>query len=229
MPGIMSSHVTSSNANTVLLSGKQCGTTKADPVSDSDFSQDIHDITYRAKKYTEYLTYALQCYRGSPNSEKCRTFTRPQLPYKKISNAPCPFTNGLCLANSSSLSLDTGYMSSGEHLGINGKPEFHLRQARQCAPLATDSYKRNYTNNETGQQFVRYYLAPWNIGPDANASDPGLLTWQVPRITYSMAQSDDLGRSESVFPRNYRIGYVLLPSLSGLGLTQTQRCVRVPC
>ncbi|KAI8935678.1 hypothetical protein NX059_007201 [Plenodomus lindquistii] len=73
-----------------------------------------------------------------------------------------------------------GYLMSDTDLGINGGPKFHLRQLRQCAPLATEGFKSTTTREE--REVIQYYYQ----GPE-NATEPQpaleadtFFTWQVP-------------------------------------------------
>ncbi|KAF2854874.1 hypothetical protein T440DRAFT_542460 [Plenodomus tracheiphilus IPT5] len=114
-------HVTSTSAREVLLSGRHRGTSV--PVLDDSIAgaggyADARLNIYRSKKYTEYLTYALQCYSNNSKSEKCRTYIK-----------------------------DTGYLMSDTDLGMTdgfkrnttssaGKEV--VRYYYQVAPNATD-------------------------------------------------------------------------------------------
>lgn len=113
----------------------------------------------RTQKASEYLTYAAQCYQN-PNpsqSSECRRFARPTLPYSKQEDAACPFDDEMCELQQDNIILDTGYLHSSEHLGLNGGTKFSMRLKRHCAPLVTEGYSRITTNeSQPGYRWVEY-------------------------------------------------------------------------
>ncbi|KAH7303430.1 hypothetical protein B0I35DRAFT_384031 [Stachybotrys elegans] len=98
--------------------------------------------------------YAQRCYES--NSSDCLTFFKKALPMHITTNASCPFDDNLCLSQDSNIMIDTGLMDSVEDLGLNNPPEsrFQMQYTLQCAPLATDGWKSNYTYN--GKLYTSY-------------------------------------------------------------------------
>lgn len=128
----------------------------------------------------------------------------PTLPYNAETNAPCPFDAILCKNSTGNLVMDTGYIESNKDLGINGGPRFNLRQERQCAPLVTDGYKRNVTEEE--RSIVRYYYqtAQNTTGLQPDFDTPDGFTWEVP--AYNISQAGRLGSSAQQSLSGYHYG-----------------------
>lgn len=57
--------------------------------------------------------------------------------------ADCPFEEEMCKSRAGNIVLDSGYISSHDHLGINAPDEerFFLRTRLQCAPLVTEGFE----------------------------------------------------------------------------------------
>jgi hypothetical protein len=107
--------------------------------------------------------YAQQCYSTNTSGMfDCTSFVKPNLPTILDQSAACPFQNGLCRANDSNLVLDTGYIDTNKHLGINWPPgqNILIRSVMQCAPLVTEGHKWNAS--ETRETFTRYDYGPYH-------------------------------------------------------------------
>ncbi|KAF3004370.1 hypothetical protein E8E13_009864 [Curvularia kusanoi] len=86
-------------------------------------------------------SYSRSCYgHFGDKATSCETFVRQTLPYTLSKNLPCPFSEGAC--NGSTMSLDTGYLRSDTHLGINTRPHnaLFIRKALTCVPIAGEKY-----------------------------------------------------------------------------------------
>lgn len=99
--------------------------------------------------------YAQQCYANSSGLTDCNYFVSPRLPGFVNNAAPCPFKESLCRNHTTNLALDTGYISTDVHLGLNAPPEERLlmRHLLHCAPLLTEAYSSvhgNYTQYSYG-------------------------------------------------------------------------------
>ncbi|KAI1264352.1 hypothetical protein F5Y18DRAFT_436738 [Xylariaceae sp. FL1019] len=74
----------------------------------------------------------------------CNRFVTQQLTDDVIvdTNADCPFGDDICRNSSANLRLDTGYLNSHDHLGINAPPEERIvwRNVLHCAPIVTEGY-----------------------------------------------------------------------------------------
>ncbi|KAF2108321.1 hypothetical protein BDV96DRAFT_652889 [Lophiotrema nucula] len=194
--GIFSSNVTATSLNEVLLSGKDCGpvlNVTGDDVLLNDFR------TYKAQKLNNALDYASQCYRRNETSQsdRCEILPRARLRYTVNSNASCPFSDEMCVVdNNNSISLDTGYLDSIDHLGINAAPHFQYRHVRRCAPIVTEGYaKLHIDDQDPSVQFLRYYYGASN--------DSFLYQWRVnvsrPPLDLSLFRSPESDYQVSTF------------------------------
>ncbi|KAF2491600.1 hypothetical protein BU16DRAFT_468495 [Lophium mytilinum] len=185
--GILSSRVTTKTANEVLMSGKFCENfTKSE--------DDIPLLSNQAPKLTNYLSYALQCYRRTDQSRstKCQTFVKPELAYTVDSNASCPFSDEMCVSKYQNLFLDTGYLDSINDLGVNQGPRFLVRSTRHCAPLVTRGYSRLHTDQQNPSlHFMRYYYGRATLSQPAGDED---------QFIYEVQLNTSLPYSSSTIP-----------------------------
>jgi hypothetical protein len=89
--------------------------------------------------------YVQNCLSGAQLSN-CDTFKSVQLEWTS-NNVQCAFDD-LCLGPANaSFSMDTGYLDSREHLGINSKDEERItwRQVTTCVPVKTEGHTKSGT------------------------------------------------------------------------------------
>ncbi|KAK7905917.1 hypothetical protein LTR67_000641 [Exophiala xenobiotica] len=118
-------------------------------------------IQYAAKQANDVqlsLEYSQECYMSpsaSNQSSTCHAFRTSNLTWETRTGL-CPFQPQICHGRSRTVVLDTGYIDSHDHLGINAKPEDRMQYRRRttCAVL-------NSTNHVSG----------WD-GAVVNASSP---------------------------------------------------------
>ncbi|KAF2868539.1 hypothetical protein BDV95DRAFT_580055 [Massariosphaeria phaeospora] len=141
--GLSSRFIVASN-EVQLIPGK-CGWIKEVPLTDLT-DDGIFDaanalVVSTRNGYRRSATYSRSCYAGAEgDTAACKTYVRPSLPYNTTFDAPCPFDAKICDATAAV--LDTGFLRSDEHLGINTRPEdaMLLRKALTCVPLAGEEY-----------------------------------------------------------------------------------------
>ncbi|KAJ3563955.1 hypothetical protein NPX13_g8015 [Xylaria arbuscula] len=162
-----SSHVSTGISDEVLVKSNDCGL--LDP--SGNLTIETGNI-FHAKVDEDIAAaanYAQQCYMGnSSNVFDCATghFVLGRLPTILDSDADCPFTTGLCRNNTGNIRLDTGYLSSNDHFGLNSPADQHIlfRRVMQCAPLNTIAFKKEavFYNYSTGVivNYTRYYYGP---------------------------------------------------------------------
>lgn len=148
--------------NEVLISGSRCGSLPRNTIPEagdvlSYVNRDV--FSYVNRMVNNYFTYVEQCYQHDDNAPRpagCMTFTQRNLPYVKDANASCPFEAEICKSKTSNLILDTPFLNSHEHLGLNRGPPFLLRHKIHCAPLVTDGFSEIYVDSSSGQAYQRY-------------------------------------------------------------------------
>jgi hypothetical protein len=149
--GIFSSAVATSMGQDVLLKSPNCGYWTFDMTS---IEQWILWIPFVSKDVASSLAYAQRCYLQDANPRDCAIFFQSRLQWQTDYNATCPFPGKeICLSDSGNLRLDSGYINSDQHLGINSSPEtrFLMRTVVECAPLRTSGYTRNTTTVRTNR------------------------------------------------------------------------------
>lgn len=139
--GAFSSLISSAVGDTVLLTSKNCGFI----VEPTDFTEGLNDVDpYNAKRINSALNYAQQCYSDNQSGMvECNRFVVPGLP-TVIANqsAECPFDSRVCRSESN-MRLDSGYIDSDSHLGLNTPLEQRSswRVTLHCAPLVTEGFQ----------------------------------------------------------------------------------------
>ncbi|RCI12094.1 hypothetical protein L249_0884 [Ophiocordyceps polyrhachis-furcata BCC 54312] len=201
-----SSQIASGTGSAALLDGSHCGyvqgATQASRLDDLGVL-----FPYGVRRLTESANYAQQCYsaRTGAGLLSCGTFVLRSLPYTSNHQASCPFRGGICRSNTSNLMLDTGYLDSHEHLGVNSSPDLRIRfrTMLHCAPLETEGYSTDIRN--PSRNYTRYFY-----GRRTHESSPdrdGNYTLQVRALSdqygwyYRNADNQDAGYSPSI--QNY--------------------------
>ncbi|KAI1322756.1 hypothetical protein F5Y16DRAFT_29265 [Xylariaceae sp. FL0255] len=150
--GGLSSQISVSAGSEVLLLGTNCG------IPFIANATDPAPLSYSNEKENDAANYVQQCYSAhGSGSLDCDTFVTKTLPTALTEyNANCPFQNNMCRGNRTSIHLDTGYIDSDSHLGLNlpAHQGFAYRQVLTCSPLVTDGYHETYSVGNAS--FVRY-------------------------------------------------------------------------
>ena len=157
--GILSSKVVSAasahGGSPVLLRSNHCGVwneTYLNIVVNSTFTNEdefglgIQWYTKMVDDVQQSLEYAQGCYISSPSStdtaSPCYTFKNSTLRSTMSIDQSCPFDAKMCHNAADTLVLDTGFLDSYEHLGINARPTDRLKyqQLTTCAVLNDTSH-----------------------------------------------------------------------------------------
>ncbi|KAI1753852.1 hypothetical protein F4782DRAFT_545630 [Xylaria castorea] len=104
-----------------------------------DTMGDLPEIVHDAS------VYAQCCYNNTiyPCYMSCAGFFARRLPTNETDNrAECPFQDQICSSTNANLRLDTGYIDSNDHIGLNApaSERFAWRYVLHCAPLTTKNY-----------------------------------------------------------------------------------------
>ncbi|KAI1348756.1 hypothetical protein F5Y01DRAFT_306503 [Xylaria sp. FL0043] len=110
---------------------------------------------------------AQQCYGAKSLSILgCDTFVTAHLPIAKIDTSyECPFKGDICRSADSNIRLDTGFIDSNHHFGVNtqNSERFAYRYVVTRTPLQTEGYTSEYT--VINQTWVRYHYGTFTV-PD---------------------------------------------------------------
>ena len=163
-----SSQISTGIGDEVLIDGEHCGLVYLTFTNETVTESDGLIMEDYSRRLSDAVNYAQQCYnspfqsggdegRSSAGVFDCNAFHVPSLPRSIDTNAPCPFADGICRSNSSNLLLDTGYLDTHEHLGLNAPKDQRMlvRQRYHCAPLITDGFTS--TKTENGTDYVQYH------------------------------------------------------------------------
>jgi hypothetical protein len=174
--GLLSSRVSNSSINEVLISGRFCDKNLSGSDATDKLTNLQHMSPFLNQKSAEHLAYALRCYQGEAaiQPDDCKTLSSSTLPYESNYNASCPFSAEICKSASGNLLIDTGPLSGYQHLGINKGPRLSIQHRQHCAPLKSTGFTRTYVDaNRLNASYMAY-----DYGGRANR-----LTFEVPLNT----------------------------------------------
>ncbi|KAK3322745.1 hypothetical protein B0H66DRAFT_515399 [Apodospora peruviana] len=183
----------------VLLTGKNCAMSY---FPDTGTTRDYEALyyPYLAKQKGSAANYASQCYTNNTGGIlKCGTFVQQRLPVKANYEADCPFKGGLCKTNSSNIHLDTGYLDSHAHFGLNTPPEQRIlfRKTLHCAPLFTEGHKQVF-NVSRDKSYTRYYYG--------DSTDFNLTSRELYQRNYTYQYTNDLREHNPSQMSGYTMG-----------------------
>jgi hypothetical protein len=158
LSGLLSSRVSSSSLNEVLIPGRYCDVDLPGGMG-QNISNWQYIIPFLNQRSAEHLAYATRCYQEGPSTQPdgCRTLTISALSYRMDRNASCPFTEGMCKSSFGNLIIDTGPLDSFEHFGLNKKPRLTVWGREHCAPLVTEGFQNTFVaSHQPDVAYMRY-------------------------------------------------------------------------
>ncbi|KAF2142260.1 uncharacterized protein K452DRAFT_200233, partial [Aplosporella prunicola CBS 121167] len=152
--GVFSSRISSSMGKEVLLTGKDCGWIAW--VNASLYQQGAELVPYASQITSSSSDYNQRCYSKGAGRQDCPTFVQINLPTTVDGNYSCPFADAVCKSRYGNIRLDTGYLNSHHHLGMNAPKDERIlyRRVTECAPLNTDNYTLPYPE---GRNITSYF------------------------------------------------------------------------
>ncbi|KAH7057431.1 hypothetical protein B0J12DRAFT_414152 [Macrophomina phaseolina] len=154
------------NGDQVLIKNGHCGYVSISPGNITAWS------VYWADRMESATTYVRQCYGETQSSGVCARQPSSRLNWTS-SDAACPFTDtDLCITdNSVPLMMDTGYINTNRHLGMNAKDEdaIDYRKIVTCSPMRSNFVDITYSNSTSLNESILHYY--YGSRPVANASD----------------------------------------------------------
>ncbi|RWA09604.1 hypothetical protein EKO27_g5506 [Xylaria grammica] len=201
--GGFSSSISTAIGDEVLIRGDNCAILSP-PTNTSDLDL---ILPIRSQRLNQDATYAQQCYQSNASLSECTRFVVSHLPTSSVNtNAKCPFQSEICQTQDHNIQLDTGYLNSHDHLGINA-PEtqrFALRYVLQCAPLKSEGHTSEVSYE--GLPCVKYRYGVKKSGSSDNFRiDDYVFLEKDISVQYS---------SGSLSGRNFKVSVVLSTSFT---------------
>lgn len=161
--GGLSSQISSAVGTEVLIESLNCGRLEAknapnstdEPVSETQSFFAL--VPIKAEGIDNAANYAQQCYsNNTAGNLDCGRFITKRLPSFIDKSAACPFEEKVCRSNSKNLRIDSGYLDSHEHFGLNIRDKFFMRNVLHCAPITTTGYT-SQRNTSIGDITLYHY------------------------------------------------------------------------
>ncbi|KAK3385609.1 hypothetical protein B0H63DRAFT_185332 [Podospora didyma] len=206
--GGFSSQISTGIGNEVLVNGTNCALVDEETNLLSNVALFFGSQT---RRISNAANYARQCYNTAASGTNdspmfdCNSFVTNRLPGSVNTEARCPFKDGICRSNSSNLFMDTGFIDSHKHLGINAPPDARIlfREVSHCAPLHTRGFNGTVTGDE--EEYTAYY---YGSSPNISrfATEWENRTLMVPNLkSQYMRQLDNSDRNVGVTYRLIRL------------------------
>ncbi|KAI1327963.1 hypothetical protein F5Y16DRAFT_420312 [Xylariaceae sp. FL0255] len=140
LAGGFSSKISTAVGSEVLIHSENCGLI---PLGGYDH-QDYYLVTQLfAETVINAASYAQQCYSNkSTGNFGCGLFVTEKITPTINTSASCPFQSNMCHTQSANLLIDSGYIDSLEHLGLNApaSEKMMARYILHCGPITTSGY-----------------------------------------------------------------------------------------
>lgn len=153
-----SSSISSRVGNEVLLDGNDCGVVS----SVTETPETISSLRgYVSQTLNNAANYAQECYSSNATGNfDCTNFIKDHLPGTMNDQASCPFQDGMCRSDKSNLLLDSGYLDSREHFGLNtpDNQRIFFRTTMHCAPVITEGFSKNVSTPMNN--YTQYFYGP---------------------------------------------------------------------
>ncbi|KAI0389429.1 hypothetical protein F5Y17DRAFT_472956 [Xylariaceae sp. FL0594] len=156
--GGYSSQITTALGDEVLVKPKNCRNAISTLYNSLD--QLVERSTWFSESLNIAANYAQQCYSSnSTGLVDCKRFTLKRLVSQVEQNAPCPFSSNMCRTGSANLRIDSGYLDSHNHFGLNSPPDQRIiwRNVLHCAPLITDNFTSQINTSSTDLLTLYHY------------------------------------------------------------------------
>ena len=134
--GLFVSSIWTATGNQVRIRSKACGPVN---LNTSDVSLARSMALYWTDRLQSASTYERQCYGTSTPTGLCTRLPAARIPWM-MNDSSCPYPPGedLCIrTNSTPMRLDTGFVNSNRHLGMNAAPvdSIDYRRVTECSPM----------------------------------------------------------------------------------------------
>lgn len=188
--GGYSSQISAVAGDEVLLKGDRCSILDPGNPGSRNYSTSVRYIQHQSERIMDAANYAQQCYSDSGlGLLGCDRFIVRNIPTAvKDYKAACPFSSNICKFNNTNIQLDTGYVDSTIHFGLNAPDNQRIswRNVLTCAPLKTDGFTG--TVNELNKTFMTYNYGNVRVGSSDNSSEM-TYTYMVSDLESQYSQS----------------------------------------
>jgi hypothetical protein len=144
---LFASRIWSSTSNQFLIGNVDCGYQGYGNATARRQTISGISLRYWRRRLEAASVYESQCYAPRANSSDCLTLPAGRLEWT-MRDTSCPFQDPmLCIkANNTPVLLDTGYINSNTHLGINAPAveTVEYRKTAACSPMQTNRWRRSY-------------------------------------------------------------------------------------
>lgn len=180
LAGLFTSRVASSSKD-ALFKPNTCGYWPEPEVNTRDNGSDHFDeynaVTTNNRGIMQRSnSYENTCYSGAGTGSSCNSYIVPFIKSTANQNYSCPLPNSACWRDYYNLQIDTGYINSNLHLGINTRDEESVsyRKITTCAPFDTSPWTSDWHKGPAtilpGDTGIYLYLGP-DIGAESQVGD----------------------------------------------------------
>ncbi|KAI1741384.1 hypothetical protein F4680DRAFT_464788 [Xylaria scruposa] len=139
--GGLSSQISTAVGTDVLIKSKNCGWNDHNLRTSLEYL--FLTTAFVAAGISNAANYAQQCY--SDNAAgilDCGRLVAKRISTQIDTQAGCPFEDGVCRDSSANLFVDSGYIDSHDHFGLNSplSEKVLTRYVMHCAPMKTQGY-----------------------------------------------------------------------------------------
>lgn len=115
-------------------------------------------VAYISKTVDNAANYAEQCYSKKDDQFDCASFVTDRITGTIDNNASCPFHSEICVNQRSNIRIDSGFINSHSHLGLNAPREERTlwRNVLHCAPLVASGFTSPNTVSQTNDVLFHY-------------------------------------------------------------------------
>lgn len=176
-----------------LIRGAECGwQDHSNPGALSDSMPKLNTLALESRAaVSKGAAYTRSCYGSNTTSSlACKNFVQPNIESTISLDVPCPFASRACAAPA--MSIDSGWIDSGKHLGINTRDsaKVQLRKTTTFVPLAGQLYTD--VLNDTG----RGYAFGMSDGDESS---------QAPNYTFTNSNISSLLDQDPIYDLQYSI------------------------
>ncbi|KAI0439426.1 hypothetical protein F4803DRAFT_564555 [Xylaria telfairii] len=143
--GGFSSQISTTAGIEVLIKSANCG---FDSLNGASSAEQFPILPVIAGAINNAANYAQQCYSNNNTGIlDCGRFVTKNIASHIDTQAGCPFSDSLCRVGSANVRVDSGFINSHDHFGLNSPPNERIltRTVLHCAPMKTAGFSSQLT------------------------------------------------------------------------------------